>query len=150
MPDDLYERDFLAWSEQQAALLRRVAQGERVNGVDWPHVLEEIADLGVSELNAVRSLLRRAMLHLLKLHVWPGDQAARHWSVETGGFLSDAASLFPRPCASASTFRRSTTARRRYCVGRLRRCRAARPSPNTVRGRSTNSCRATRMPCSRL
>ena len=44
MPDDLYERDFLSWSEQQAELLRRTALGERVNGVDWPHIVEEIAD----------------------------------------------------------------------------------------------------------
>jgi len=31
MPDDLYDRDALAWSEHQASLLRRVARGERVN-----------------------------------------------------------------------------------------------------------------------
>ena len=47
MPDDLYERDILAWSERQAELLRRVANGERVNDVDWPHVVEEIADVGI-------------------------------------------------------------------------------------------------------
>ena len=28
---DLYEADILLWSEQQAALLRRLAAGERVN-----------------------------------------------------------------------------------------------------------------------
>lgn len=48
MPDDLYERDILIWSEQQADLLRRVARGERVNGVDWAHVAEEIEDVGLS------------------------------------------------------------------------------------------------------
>jgi hypothetical protein len=32
MPDDLYDRDVLAWSEYQADLLRRLARGERVNG----------------------------------------------------------------------------------------------------------------------
>jgi hypothetical protein len=58
MPDDLYERDILDWSERQADLLRRVAGGERVNHVDWPHVIEEIADVGGSELNSVRSYLR--------------------------------------------------------------------------------------------
>ena len=39
---DLYEHDILLWSEQQAELLRRLARGERVNGVDWAHVVEEI------------------------------------------------------------------------------------------------------------
>jgi hypothetical protein len=30
---DLYDTDILVWSEQQAALLRRAAAGERVNDV---------------------------------------------------------------------------------------------------------------------
>ena len=46
MPDDLYDHDALAWSEHQASLLRRVARGERVNEVDWEHVIEEIEDRG--------------------------------------------------------------------------------------------------------
>jgi hypothetical protein len=53
MPDDLYERDILTWSEQQAELLRRMARGERVNELDWAHVVEEIEDAGLSQLNAV-------------------------------------------------------------------------------------------------
>ena len=65
MPDDLYHRDALAWAEQQAALLRRVARGERVNDIDWDHVVEEIEDVGLSELNAVRSYLRQILAHLL-------------------------------------------------------------------------------------
>jgi hypothetical protein len=40
MPDDLYERDILVWSEKQAALLRRLARGEGLNeAVDWDHVI---------------------------------------------------------------------------------------------------------------
>jgi hypothetical protein len=31
MPNDLYDRDVLAWSEHQADLLRRLARGEQVN-----------------------------------------------------------------------------------------------------------------------
>jgi hypothetical protein len=34
MPDDLYQRDILTWSEHQAGLLRRFARGERVNDLD--------------------------------------------------------------------------------------------------------------------
>ncbi|MBV8574866.1 MAG: DUF29 family protein [Acetobacteraceae bacterium] len=54
MPDALYERDALAWAEQQAKLLRRLAAGERLNpSVDWPNVIEEVQDVGLSELRTV-------------------------------------------------------------------------------------------------
>ena len=57
MPDDLYERDILSWAERQSALLRRLANGERLNeAVDWPHVIEEIEDVGRSELRACESM----------------------------------------------------------------------------------------------
>ena len=91
MSDDLYERDILAWSERQAELLRCVADGERVNDVDWPHVVEEIADVGISELNAVRSHLRQTMIHLLKCHLWPDDPAQPHWRLELGTFQDNTA-----------------------------------------------------------
>ncbi len=91
MPDDLYDRDILIWSEHQAGLLRRLATGERVNeAIDWPHLIEEVEDLGRSELHACESLLRQAMLHLLKLHSG-ADQPASHWRGEIVGFLADAA-----------------------------------------------------------
>jgi hypothetical protein len=66
MPDDLYERDIPEWSERQADLLRRVANGERVNEVDWPNLIAEITDVGGSALSSVRSLLRQAMIHLIR------------------------------------------------------------------------------------
>lgn len=95
MPDGLYERDALAWAEQQAALLRRLAAGEGVNeAVDWPNVIEELQDVGLSELRSCRSLLLQAMIHLLKLHAWPGSQSAAHWRGEAGIFLDDAAQRF--------------------------------------------------------
>ncbi len=95
MPDGLYERDALAWSERQAALLRRLAAGELLNeAVDWANVIEEVADVGLSELRTCRSLLRQAMLHLLKLHAWPGSLAAAHWRDEVGTFLADAEDRF--------------------------------------------------------
>ncbi len=74
MAKDLYWRDVLLWSEQQAELLRRVARGERVNGLDWDHVIEEIEDVGASELHSVQSLLRQAMVHLLKSAAWPAAE----------------------------------------------------------------------------
>jgi hypothetical protein len=94
MPDDLYDRDILTWSEHQAGLLRRLARGERVNDVDWAHIVEEIEDVGLSELNAVRSYLRLMMVHLLKVHGWPDSPSANHWRGEIVSFQKDAAQRF--------------------------------------------------------
>jgi hypothetical protein len=94
MPDDLYERDILTWSQHQADLLRRLARGEKVNGVDWDHVVEEITDVGLSEFNAVRSYLRQMLTHLLKVQGWPDNAAVDHWRGEIGSYRADAAQRF--------------------------------------------------------
>jgi hypothetical protein len=94
MPDDLYGSDILEWSERQVELLRRVANGERVNDVDWPNLIEEIADVGREQLNAVESCLRQAMIHLFKLYLLPDDPARMHWLGELGNFLDDAEQRF--------------------------------------------------------
>jgi hypothetical protein len=94
MTDGLYERDILSWSRHQADLLRRLARGERVNDVDWEHVVEEIEDVGLSELNAVRSYLRLMLVHLLKVQGWPESPAADHWRREITSFQSDAEQRF--------------------------------------------------------
>jgi hypothetical protein len=94
MPDDLYWDDTLLWSEQQAARLRRLAAGERVRDVDWEHVIEEIEDVGNTELRACKSLLRRAIEHLLKLGGWPCHSASEHWRAEALVFLRDAMLAF--------------------------------------------------------
>ena len=95
MPDGLYETDALAWAERQAALLRRLAAGEGVNeAIDWPNVIEEVQDVGLSELRACCSLLQQAMTHLLKVHAWPNSHSAAAWSDEIGVFLDDAEQRF--------------------------------------------------------
>lgn len=94
MPDDLYDRDVLAWSEYQADLLRRLARGERVNDVDWQHVVEEIEDVGLSELHAVQSYLQRMLVHLLKLRGWPDNASVGHWRQEVVAFQQNAERRF--------------------------------------------------------
>lgn len=95
MADGLYEIDALAWAEEQADLLRRLAAGERVNGaIDWPHVIEEVFDVGQAQLIGCRSLLRQAMIHLLKLYAFPESLSVQHWREETATFLVDAADRF--------------------------------------------------------
>jgi len=94
MTDDLYDRDALAWSEHQAALLRRVARGERVNDIDWDHVIEEIEDVGLSDLRAVRSYPRQILVHLLKLHGWPELDPENHWRGQIAAFQADMVDAF--------------------------------------------------------
>ncbi len=94
MNDVLYDTDIVVWSENQAALLRRVARGERVNGVDWQHVAEEIEDVGNSELRAVEGLWLQTMLHAIKLTLMPDDSAVRHWGHEITAFLAQAENRF--------------------------------------------------------
>jgi hypothetical protein len=94
MPNDLYDRDVLAWSEHQADLLRRLARGGRVNDLDWEHVAEEIEDVGLSELHAVQSYLNQMLVHLLKLRGWPESPSANHWRIECVAVQKDAARRF--------------------------------------------------------
>lgn len=95
MGERLYDDDPLLWSEQQAALLRRLAAGEAVNAfVDWENVAEEIEAMGRSELAACRSLLGQAMLHMLKLHAEPDSPAVDHWWREVAVFLDQARDVF--------------------------------------------------------
>ena len=94
MPDGLYERDILVWSEHQADLIRRLGRGEPVNDVDWENVAEEIESVGLSELSSVNLLLRQPMLDLLKVHLEPESYAGKHWRGEIGTFQDEANDRF--------------------------------------------------------
>jgi hypothetical protein len=87
---DLYDADFVLWSERQADLLRRMAAGERVNDLDWANLVEEVEGLGKSEISAARSLLLRALEHFLKAAAWPGAPSVRKWLHDAQVFLDDA------------------------------------------------------------
>ena len=91
---DLYDDDILAWSEGQAALLQRMAAGEQVNGLDWPNIIEEVADVGLNSLRACRSLLIQALIHMLKAGAWPLAKEVPHWQAEARRFRIDAADAF--------------------------------------------------------
>src|SRR3954452_13510486 len=94
MANSLYERDILAWSQHQADLLRRLAQGEPVSDVDWANVAEEIEGVGLSELHSVESFLDLMLVHLLKLRAWPDDEARGHWRGEVVAFQDEASRRF--------------------------------------------------------
>jgi len=101
MPDDLYERDILAWSEQQAALLRRVAAVEAHSGVDWSHIIDEITTVGTAQLNDARGLVRQAMICLIRMHLDRSGNSSTDAKLELDCVLEDAAeqvtpSMIPR------------------------------------------------------
>ena len=65
--DRLYHTDYYAWTQEQAAILRRLATSRTQSDLDLENLAEEVADLGKSERRAVRSQMRRLIEHLLKL-----------------------------------------------------------------------------------
>ena len=65
--DELYETDFYVWTQRQAEALRRLAETRPNVDLDFPHLIEEVEDLGTSQRDAVRSHLRRIIEHCLKL-----------------------------------------------------------------------------------
>jgi uncharacterized protein DUF29 len=90
-----YDTDVLLWSEHQAELLRRVAAGEPVNEKpDWSNIIEELADVGRSELRSCRSLLRQALRHMLKAEAWPLSRDAPTWRADAIDFRRQARDAF--------------------------------------------------------
>ncbi len=79
----LYDDDILAWSELQAAALRSL-KGRRdlPNQLDLANVVEEIEDVGKSELRAVESLIRNILVHLIMLWADPGAPPTLGWRGE--------------------------------------------------------------------
>lgn len=79
-----YDDDIYAWSQEQAAALRRLAETRRdlPNELDLAHVAEEIEDVGKSEIRTVESFLELLLRHLLKLASAPEAPSIRHWRGE--------------------------------------------------------------------
>ena len=88
---DLYDADIVEWSNRQAQLLRGVADGRPGNEQpDWDNIIEELEDVGRSQIQAVESLLMRALLHDLKVLAWPHSLNVPHWQAEAKVFRRDA------------------------------------------------------------
>jgi len=75
MTPTLYQTDFYAWTQQQAALLK----GEEFTEVDWQNLIEEVESMGRSEQRELESRLTTIMLHLLKIVCEPRSQAVSGW-----------------------------------------------------------------------
>lgn len=83
MPDArLYDTDYYAWTQEQAAQLRRLRE-ERVNSpLDLEHLAEEIEDLGNDTLDKIEGLVVQILAHLLKLQHCPDPDPRNHWAAE--------------------------------------------------------------------
>jgi len=66
----LYDQDFYAWSNQQAALLRAGKLGQ----ADIEHIAEEIESMGKTEKRELISRLTVLLLHLLKWRFQPAKR----------------------------------------------------------------------------
>lgn len=93
---DLYDGDILAWSEEQAERLRHVAASDRrnANSPDWVNIIEEIEDVGRSQMHAVEGHLVQALLHDLKAEAWPLSREVPYWRAEARGQRDDARAKF--------------------------------------------------------
>jgi len=87
-----YDADFYIWTQEQAALLRKLPRGSFALDID--HIAEEIEDMGRSEISKVSSLLRQVLIHLLKLVTEPDSPSREHWLSEILTFQSDALLVF--------------------------------------------------------
>jgi uncharacterized damage-inducible protein DinB len=61
---NLYEVDFLAWTESQAEALRT----RQVGALDWANLLKEVESMGRSARNELKSRLRALLMHLMQWH----------------------------------------------------------------------------------
>jgi hypothetical protein len=82
-PGDLYDEDFVRWTEQQAAALREAKTLPlRTNlPLDWDNLAEEIESLGRSDRRELHFQIRRILRHLLKLAVSSAEDPRRGWRV---------------------------------------------------------------------
>ena len=71
-PHTPYERDVVAWSVEQARLLR----AGRFDEIDIEHIADEIEDVGKSEERELASRVAVLMAHLLKWQLQPSLRGA--------------------------------------------------------------------------
>ncbi len=72
----LYDTDFYAWANQQAALLR----AGKLDAADIVNIAEEIESMGRTEKRELVSRLKVLMLHLLKWQFQPALRS-RSWTL---------------------------------------------------------------------
>jgi len=72
---ELYDQDFLEWTQKQAEYLQKGLWAE----LDVEHLVEELEALGRSEQRELGSYLQVLMMHLLKCQYQP-EQRTQSWN----------------------------------------------------------------------
>ncbi len=116
----LYDTDYYAWTRQQAAELRKLAERRANLPLDLTNLAEEVEDLGKSEERTVRSRIRRIVEHLLKLEFSRAAEPRAGWQksvIEARDDLLDAITPTLRRDAEALLPRLYEQGRRRAAAG---------------------------------
>lgn len=93
--NDLYQTDFFAWTQQQAALLRE----RRWEDLDLENLIDEVQSVGRSDKREIESRLEVLLAHMLKWQYQPGRRGSSWTSTileqrrRLEGLLSDSPSL---------------------------------------------------------
>ena len=72
MSQQLYDKDFHAWTQEQVALLK----AGRLSEIDVEHLAEEVESMGISERRELESRLKVLLQHLLKWQFKPAAQSS--------------------------------------------------------------------------
>jgi hypothetical protein len=146
---DLYERDFVAWTEEQAARIRAAAGTHPNLLIDWDRVAEEIEDLGKSTARELQSRLTTIIEHLLKLQHSPAEEPRAGWMEtvarartkaedlmeESPSLRARLGVLLPRANrAAAKIVGTALTARREISPAEARSLGVPEPAPDQVLG----------------
>lgn len=81
-----YDQDVIAWSAEQASLLR----SGQLALVDIEPIAEEIEDMGSEKKFALQSLFTKIMVHLFMLEFSPATEPRNKWIGEIANFRTDA------------------------------------------------------------
>ncbi len=96
----LYDQDYYLWLRTTINQLRT----GQFSSVDLENLLEELETMGRSQKRAIKNLLRKLLVHLLKLKYWDKEREGNqgHWQGEIRTFriqikdeLKDSPSLKP-------------------------------------------------------
>lgn len=82
-PTSLYDEDFYAWTQEQAAKLRARATFDNRGDIDWENAAEEIESVGNSERYEIESRMAVLLAHLLKWRYQP-NRRSNSWRASIG------------------------------------------------------------------
>jgi len=101
---NLYDEDILAWSDQQAAALRRLATLPGLpNELDLEHIAEEIEDVGHGELRDAQDLLQRVLVQLVVSRAAPNAEPDWQWTGNVCVIWCHSKTYGSAPCGKRSS-----------------------------------------------